>query len=443
MDSILRTIKENNLIKRGDVIGVALSGGMDSMALFSYLCSISEDLDFEVVGIHVDHSIRETSSDDARFVISYCRERNIRAYKFKVDASKLAKEKNISIESAAREARYGVFEAAIKKGIVDKIAIAHHMSDQAETILLHLFRGSGVAGAKGMEEVHDNMYIRPMLNTEKSEIVDYIAKFDIPYVQDETNFDDTYTRNYLRNKVFPILQKQWPNVIPSLVAFGKACTEDDNYINSQVLEDALIIMDKTVKIPKSYFLYPNAIITRLIFKAFKIIGVTKDIERKHIEMIKELVKNGENGSKLNLPFSAMVYKEYDYITITNKFIPKPSGVWDFKCGSFEVPNFGSISIKRVKQIKQDDKALYIDYKKVPKDAAWRFRQDGDVFAKFGGGTKKLKGFLIDKKVPLRERDNIPVLASGNNVLVIAGVEISSSIKVDDNSNSAYKIEVKR
>lgn len=442
MENILKIIKENNLVKRGDVVAVACSGGSDSMALLHYLKSLESELDIEVIAVHINHSIRENAERDCNFVEEYCKQNGIRFYKFKVDVPKLAKAKAVSLETAGREARYGVFDALVQKGVANKIALAHHLQDQAETILLHLFRGSGLSGMKGMDYQKDNSYIRPMLNTSKNEVLEYLKNNNIPNIEDETNFESDYTRNYIRNEIFPLLTKKWPNIVKNLVNFSKSATEDNDYIENNLNDDAMIIEDKIAKIPLSYFIYENSIINRIIFKALHGIGVMYDIERKHIEMVKELANTSENGKRIDLPLKVTVYKEYDYITLTNKKKDEIKFNQKFEGGGeVEVPNFGKITIKRVKDFTPKPTVLYIDFKKVPKDAVWRFRKEGDVFQKFGGGTKKLKSYLIDKKIPSRERDVLPVLASGNEILAIAGIEISEKVKIEDDVKTALKIEI--
>ena len=441
MQNILKSIEDNNLIKPGDVVGVAVSGGSDSMALLNYLYELTQTIEFEVVAIHIDHSIRENSSEDARFVMNYCKKKMIRAYKFKVDCLKLAEQKKQSLEEVARDARLGVFDALIQKGVVDKIAIAHNSRDQAETILINLFRGTGVAGASGMEEVRDGIYIRPMLNTSKKAILDYVFLNDIPYVEDETNKDNSFSRNYVRNLILPLIEQRWNGAVEKIVTFGKDCADDNNYINEQVFLDAIIFDEKTARIPNSYFLYPNAIVSRMIFKSLQKIGVSKDIQRVHIQMIKDLALNGENGKRINLPLSVSAFKEYDYLTITNrerKIVPLNQ---PFALGSFNVENFGTITVKRVRDFTLKTGELLVDGKKIPKEAVWRFKQNGDVFEKFGGGTKKLKDYLIDKKIPLRLRSTLPVLAVGNEILVIAGVEISNKLRLSPNATTATKISI--
>ena len=433
-------ILSNKLIKAGEIIGVGCSGGSDSIALLHYLASNQEKFDIEVVAIHVDHEIREDSYIDADLVKETAKELGVRFYKFRVDVPKIAKEKSMGIEEAAREARYGVFKSLIKKGIIDKIALAHHAEDQAETILMHIFRGSGIAGAKGMQARSEKIYIRPFLNVTKEEIYGYIDENRLEYREDSTNKDNSYNRNFVRNVLFKEITSRWPNAVQSIVNFGNAVKDDDDYIKKQVYDDALIYEEKAVKIPTSYFLYDKAIITRLLFKAMKGIGLVKDVERRHINLICDLVAKGENGKKLSLPFDAAAVVEYDFLTIYNKQKEVVVLNEPFKCGEIDVPTFGKIITKRVKEF-EGQKGLLLDYRKVPKDAVWRFRQDGDVFTKFGGGTKKLKSYMIDKKIPVRLRDQIPVLASGNEVYAIAGVEISDKVKVE-NVPTAYLIQVK-
>lgn len=442
MQSCENFIKKNNLLKSGEIIGVGCSGGSDSMALLHYLATNQEKFDIEVVAIHIDHQIRENSYIDADFVKERARELGVRYYKFRVDVPKIAKEKNQSLETAARNARYGVFKSLYKKGLIDKIALAHHTRDQAETILMHLFRGCGNVGAMGMSPVSDKIYIRPFLNTTKDEIFQYLNENRLDYCEDITNEDNSYNRNFVRNVIMKDILSRWPGAESAIVNFAQAIREDDEYINKQINADAIITEDKIVKIPTSYFLFDNAVVSRILFKAVKSIGLTQDIERKHIDAIKNLALNGENGKRISLPFEAVAVKEYDYLTIVNRHEDKPEFSAPFKCGEFALPDGRKLIVKRVKiDFVPSEGQLLLDYRKVPKDAEWRFRADGDTFTKFGGGSKKLKSFFIDKKIPLRMRDSIPVLASGSEIYAVAGIEISDKVKVE-NAPSAYMIEIK-
>lgn len=444
MEKILESIKKHKLIKPGETIGVAVSGGQDSMALLNYLANLQHEMDFEVVAIHVDHSLRDNSMQDALFVINYCKKHHIRAYKFKIDVKQLAEEKGQSIETAAREARYGVFESLIKKGIVDRVALAHHAEDQAETILLHLLRGSGLSGARGMEYEKRGMFVRPMLRTRKKSIMAYINDNEIPYVEDETNSEDVYQRNFIRNKIMPLISTRFPGAIDAINSFAKACKEDDDYIQTQVVTDALIHeSEKVVKIPCATFLSSPSISSRLVFKALEMIGVFKDIERKHIEIIKNFALSSQNGARIKLPMDVSVHKEYDFLTLTNEQKEKVSMNVKFKCGTFDVENYGKVSIKRATELKINENELIIDSKKLPKDAFWRFKREGDQITKFGGGTQKLKTYMLQKKIPLRQRDFVPVLALGSEIYAVAGYGISEKVKIDETTKSAYVITVKQ
>ena len=443
MEKILDFIKKHKLIKAGEVIGVGVSGGIDSMSLLSFLNEHKQLLDIDVVAIHINHGIREESEAEARFVLQKCREMGVRVYKFSIDAPKIAKDKRLSVETAAREGRYGVFEALVRKDIVDKIALAHHQSDQAETILMHIFRGCGVSGARGMEPIRDKIYIRPMLPVSKEEINLYASTHNLEFVEDSSNNDISYSRNYVRNVIMKDILKKWPNAIEAINNFAAAVSEDDEYIKSNLDLNALLFDDKIVQMPCSYFYDSSAIYSRIVFKALKFIGAKQNIEKKHIEMIKDLALNLENGKKIKLPFDIVVTKEYDFLTFENNFVEKPHLSKVLKCEEFDAPNYGKIVIKRVKSdAKLEENALYFDYRKVPKTARWRYREEGDVIEKFGGGTKKLKSFFIDKKIPVRLRDYIPVLADENEVYVVAGVEISEKVKVED-VPTCYKIVVEK
>jgi len=185
MERIERNIKIHKLINAGETIGVACSGGKDSIALLHYLKKIAEKQNFDVVCINIDHQIRETSAEDSKFVAKFCKENEIRNLKFSIDAVQLANRNKQGIEEAARIGRYDVFRALIKKGIVDKVALGHHQSDQAETILMHILRGSGLRGAVGMNfESEDGTIIRPMLNVCQKNILKYLDDNNLSFVED-------------------------------------------------------------------------------------------------------------------------------------------------------------------------------------------------------------------------------------------------------------------
>lgn len=447
MEKIKNVVLENQLIKENETIGVACSGGMDSMCLLTSLNELSKELNFKVIAINVDHGIRENSARDSEFVENFCKKNGIAVKIFKVDAIKTSEDKKVSIELAAREERYKVFDGLFEHKIVDKLALGHHMADQAETILLNILRGSGLGGAKGMTFVRDNKYIRPMLQISKSEIKAFVVSNEIPFVEDETNQSNDYTRNYLRNVLMPMIRSKWSNADQTISNFGAICKEDDDYIYSTLRDDGVELeSNNTIKIPTSYFIInkPSAM-NRIILKAFNKIGASVDIEAKHLLLILDLGENGENGSKLNLPHKISVIKEYNYVTITNKASKEREETYKFvrDNNKVSIPDFGIIEIKRTTKRDPNEFSHLIDAKKVPIGAIWRFKQDGDLIEKFGGGTKSLSDYLIDKKVPSRIRRNLPVLAINNEILIVAGVDISNKVKVDENTRTALGVDIIR
>lgn len=438
---VYEVIKKVRMFNAGDVVGVAVSGGADSMALLHFLFENKDNLDISVMAITVDHMLRgEKSMGDALFVRTWCKEHGIPCLVFTVDAGRIASERNIGVEDGARQARYEVFERLLKENKVDKIALAHHKGDQAETILMHILRGAGLSGAGGMDYVRNN-YVRPFLDISKDDIVRYCGANFVEYVEDETNSDITYNRNYLRNIVIPELKKRWEGAENNIVQFGKCCKEDNEYILSHTSHDGIIIMNDTAKIPLIYFHYAKSVSSRIVFDALSKINVTKDIERKHIDMIFDLVE-GENGKKINLPNGLVAQKEYDYITLYKTQKKIISEVFPIKTGKTDFAGIYEISVKRTNKLESRENTLMIDAKKVPENSVWRVRKAGDSFTKFGGGTKTLKNYLIDKKIPLRVRETLPVLASGNEILCILGVEISDKVKLDKDTKFAYIISGK-
>lgn len=440
IESVLNLIKSQSMIKEGEKVAVACSGGMDSMSLLHYLNSIKSQLHFSLCAVTIDHSLRETSHEDSVFVVNYCKANDIPVYKYRVNAKQLAEDKNISVELAAREARYGIFSALLRKNIVQKIALAHHQGDQAETILLNLFRGAGITGAKGMEYVRDGKYIRPFLKTSKMDIKLYASNNEIPYVTDETNDNNEFARNYIRNLIMPLIRNKWKNVDANLCAFAELAKQENEYIESTI-DDANVIYDKkgTARIPLYYFSQEEVVLNRLIRKVLKKIGCLVDIEKKHLKIMKGLAVEGMNGNKISLPNKLIAIREYNYLTITNVELAKITEEYPLIRGRIDFKGYGVIETYLTRKLDLKNFSHLVDYQKIPRGAVWRTRKENDTFTKFGGMTKSLNEFLIDKKVPVRFRDSLPVLAVGNEILVVAGVEIADAIKLDENTKTALGI----
>ncbi len=444
MKNIEKLIVNNKLINKGEVVAVALSGGSDSMCLLHVLNTLKERLGFEVVAVNIDHNLRENSKKDSLFVKNYCFQNGIKLYSYSIDVNKICAEKRLTVEQGAREGRYKIFKKLVEKGEVNKIALGHHMLDQAETILLNIFRGTGLSGACGMELIRDGIYIRPLLHTTKAEIKAYLTYNEIPFVEDETNLQNDYARNYIRNMIMPLIRNKWSNADGMIANFGDICRQDDEFINSLIDPREIIIEREGVaKIASTNFTKAPSIVFRLILKTLKSINASVNVDRKHLVMVKNMAIEGENGTKISLPNGVSVIKEYNFITFTNKSIKPKQHSWKMAKGVFDIPNIGIMEVVATRKLDVDAYHNLVDAKKLPKDGVWRFKKEGDTFTKFGGGTKSLNEFLIDKKVPQRLRNFIPVFAVGNEVLIVAGLEISKKLKVDENTKSAYGINLVR
>ena len=379
MKSILD--KFNNAIeqfvKKDEKLVLAVSGGSDSMCMLNLALSSALINRDDILVVTVEHGIRgKESKSDAEFVREFCENNNIKFKQFSVDVPKLAQEKKLSIESAARQARQEIFKGLI--GEYGKVLTAHNKDDNVESILMHIFRGCGLDGLKGMDYLTDGYLLRPLMDASKEEITEFLASNKIQFVDDSTNSDSKYTRNFIRNEVLPLIKSRY------------------NGVNNAVIN----LSDDAKKVLKDTDESGITCGTNLVKIALDKLGAT-EYSRKNICDIAAL-KDKNNGTGIDIVGNIRAEKDENYITIFKKG----------KCrGEHHSPA-----------------ALYFDIAKIPPTAVFRNRRDGDIFKPCNGRTKKLKQYLIDKKIPSRERDDLILLCDGGEVLAILGVEISDKIK---------------
>ena len=226
---VIETVEK--YVNIGDKIVVAVSGGKDSMSLLFALIQLNKKIKFDLSCITINHCIRgEIGRSDAEFVFNYCQNKGVCCKIVEVDVPKLAKSQKKTIEECARDARYKIFSDNVDKD--SKLFIAHHASDQAETILMHILRGSGLDGAVGMQN-RDNI-VRPYLNVTKNEIEEFVKDNNIPFVEDYTNDDTNYTRNYIRKEIVPRLKQIYPNFETNILNFASICKEYVDIINKSI-----------------------------------------------------------------------------------------------------------------------------------------------------------------------------------------------------------------
>ncbi len=427
-------INLNQFISSNQTVGIAVSGGSDSMALLHYMLCESKKYHFNVIAINVEHGIRgQASKDDTDFVIDYCKTNKIELLTFSVDCPTFAKENKLSLEQAGRILRYQCFNQAIEDKKCDKVATAHHLKDNFESVLFNLFRGTGLKGLIGIEQNFCHKIIRPFLSVSKQEIEEYISQNKIPFVNDQTNFDDEYTRNAIRLNLLPEIEKLFPEAQKSVYRLSQIAKSEDDYMNSQAIKSLCLFCDKVeINLP-----IHTAILSRATVLALKHLGVEKDWEKTHIDSVIDL-STLKNSSKVNLPNGIIAVKEYKKITFYKGIKCEPISI-PFSLGEF-VFNQTKISIEQVEECPDLKNGFYCDENKIPRNAVIRTRLDGDKFTKFGGGTKSLNDYLTDKKIPLMQRDSLPLIAVDDDVLAIFNLAISDKIKVDNSTKTILQLK---
>lgn len=420
-----------SLLNNGETIAVALSGGKDSVCLLHLLLSVKDELNLTVKAIHVDHSIRGEESDrDREFVKTLCQNLSVPLKVLKVDAVSYSEQNHLSLEQGARILRYAAFENATNEGFAQKIATAHHKNDCFETLLFNLFRGSGLSGASAIKSKSGNI-IRPILSISREQIDDYIAKNSLTFVEDSTNFETIFTRNYIRKEIVPKITERFPDAVDSAYRFSKIASEEDEFLTA-LSNDSLEEKDGKFYLKLSL---PPVIFRRATIIALKNLGLEKDYEYKHVLSVLGL-KNSQSGAVITLPKNITATKEYDSVIFSKENKIENLDEVPF---TFQNVEFGGRKIV-VTDGELDKPYLLFDKDKIPSGAVIRTRRDGDVFTKFGGGTKKLKEYLIDKKIPLSERNGLPLVAKGNVVYMILGIEISNLVRIDDRTKTKLKIK---
>ena len=300
-NKVLETIRKYKLIENNDKIVLGVSGGPDSIAMLNILNDIKNDENinpnFSIVVAHINHLIREEAKQDEEYVKRFCEERNIEFYSKSIDVQKIANTNKIGTEEAGRNVRYEFFDEVLIKTNSNKIAIAHNKNDKIETIIMHILRGSGINGLKGIEPKREK-YIRPLIECERNQIEEYCQKENLNPRIDKTNFENIYTRNKIRNVVIPYIKKEFnENIINTMDRFSNLITEEDKYIENQVKDIFNDIKleeneNQVVLQLKLFNLQEKVIKSRLIlYTITRIFGSTNGIEKIHIEDIIKLCNN--------------------------------------------------------------------------------------------------------------------------------------------------------
>lgn len=439
--NILNYLRSEHLIEAGDRIAVACSGGSDSMVLLHLLYGLRKQMKIEVSALHLEHGIRGRESlEDANFVESYCREHGIPLLLEHADVPTYCREHGIGIEDGARRIRQAFFRRAVEENFCNKVATAHHREDNAETILFRLLRGCGIRGACGIRPERDYL-IRPLLEVSKNEILAYATEHSIPYRIDSSNSDTSYTRNFLRHEVLPVIRQRFPEAEASLARFAENLATDLRFLDAEA--EKLLERDGDavcVHIPQE-----EALLRHGLLLALDRLNASDGITQAHLKAVcRTLTKN---GARYDFPNNVIARREYGVIALEKESHPQPTAEYPLNLGicpvgavyvlSEEIPaKTTSINLKATE-------AAYVDRDKIPDGAVLRFARSGDTFHKPNGGTKKLCDHFTDRKIPLRKRSRIPLLAVGNKVLAIIPDEIAESVKVKENTNTLLRLTIYR
>ena len=439
-EKVFSYLEKYRLVQPGDKLILGVSGGADSVCLLFLSLEYRRRMDFEMAVVHVNHGLRgEEAGEDARYVEALCREKEICCYPVQGNVAELAASERCSVEDAGRRLRYRAFYQAMEELGGTKIAVAHNAGDRAETMLLHLFRGSGLRGLCGMEPVRGRI-IRPLLCLEREEIEAYLRERGISWRTDSTNREDEYTRNRIRHHILPMAeQKVNPGVIGHMCRTADILAEAEDYLQVQTREAReQCVRGNAVDAAAFERLHP-VLRKRVLLGILEELSPTgKDIAAVHVDSVLSLFEEQGNRS-ICLPFGIRFWRRYGEVRFgaareqeTERRLPRPEFSEIFLKGGEEVPG------KRYTK--------WFDYDKIKKPPVLRFRQRGDYLTISDGAggihRKSLKDYMITEKIPRELRDSIPVLAEDSHVLWLAGYRISEYYKVDRNTIRVLQVQLK-
>ena len=379
--------REQGLIAPGDSVVCAVSGGADSMALLWALYLLKEEWELDVSAAHFNHNLRgEESQRDADFVKDFCAGYGIPLHLG--SGQVVAGEKGL--EAAARDARYAFLQT-----LPGKIATAHTADDNAETVLMHLVRGTGLKGLGGITPKRGSL-IRPMLNITRQDVEDFLSEYAVSYITDSSNETDAFLRNRLRHHVMPLLKEENPKLAENLSAMALRLRADEEALSQLAVTDDPPSVSQLRQLPP-------AVRARALEGFLKRSGV-KEPEAVHLQLAESLVFSDKPSARADLPGGITVGRNYDALEVVtdHSFCPP-----QFTCAPAETlqntPD--TFTVVPVGQ-------LY-----------FRPRQSGDTI-RLPGGTKSLKKLFIDRKIPASRRNSIPILCDDAGIVGIPGIGVN-------------------
>lgn len=462
LDKVINYIKENKIIQQDDRILVALSGGPDSVCLLHMLYRIKDKFNLKLGAIHINHMLRGEEADkDENYIIDLCEQMGIKHYVKRINIEYIAKETNVSLETAGRNERYKAFEEIKIKDKYNKIAVAHNANDQAETILMRIMRGTGLEGLTGIKPQREGGIIRPILCLNRQEIEDYCEYNGLNPRIDASNYDRHYSRNRVRLDILPYMRDNFnKDIIDTLNRMTLLLQKDNEFIEEYSKKCYNMYCKKhnnKLEILKELFEKEmESIITRVVIIAFKEISKSyQNFEMKHIYEIVNLAFR-ETGKKINLTNNIICENLYGNIVLSkndNKYynscvkteikLDKDNIIENIEFNNYII-NFEVIENKKKEKFTKNNLIKLFNYDKIEKEILIRYRKDGDKIIPLGmSGSKKVKDIFINSKVPREERDNTPILCFDDKISWIVGYKTSQLFKIDSDTKMILKITVNR
>lgn len=455
-----KTIKEYGMIKDGDGIVTGVSGGPDSTALLHLLYRFKGRYNLRLVCAHLNHKFRPgDAEEDAKYVENFCRERDIPCVIETVDVPRMAALEGLSPEQAGRKARYGLFNRVMREQGFNRITVAHNLDDQVETVLMRLIRGSGVSGLAGIKPVRGSI-IRPLLEVPRSLIEEYCAKNGLRPVTDKTNFMPVYFRNRIRLELLPYLRDKYNNNIDrAILDMANILREEDDCLSGMAakkFQDLVsgIGTDRLEFCLKDLSALHTALRRRVLRKGIEhLLGDVDNLELTHIRQVFNLLEAGKTGKRLNLPRGLVAGVEYGRFFLARGEPEKSSIEATYNLsipGRTDISEIGGVIDASIIGIDTyngerdaaDGSRAFLDFEKVGGNLNATGRKEGDRFIPLGmGGTKKVKDFFIDAKIPKGKRDLTPIIRNKLGIVWVAGYRIDERYKISKDTRQVLRLEL--
>jgi tRNA(Ile)-lysidine synthase len=455
LEKVKQEIKKYGLLKQNENVVVALSGGPDSTALVITLSQIAPAMGLQLIVAHFNHGLRGHEADeDERSARRLTKKMGLSFVSRKMDKKTLTK--GLSPEEFYRRERYRFLDEVAKSNHAHKIALGHNLQDQAETVLLHLLRGSGLEGLKGIMPLRDGKYIRPLIGISREEIIAFLNEAGIAYRQDISNESNLYLRNKIRLELVPYLKKEFnPRIDDTLAQTAEILREDNNFIRECVdkaLKSTCIKKQKNRVVLNIQYIsiLPIAIQRRLFKKLLENFNVEKNgITFLHINALNDLLRNPGSGRKICLPFGIEARREYENLILerAGDYLKQMEYSYQVEIpGSIYLPERNlTVHLRVMKKnkiefnVKNKD---YFDLDKIRFPLVLRNRREGDWFQPLGmSGRQKLKSLFIDHKIPQRKRQEIMVLADQRAVIWIENMHLNDQVKITPETKNVLELEI--